>query len=158
MKRSIGFFLVGLMLGELDPIGWSAWKLIERKLPSIKEQSLAAPSPFEEIPSAAWLAESEHAYVVEDTYAPTAPIHLLVIPKKRYRTILEPEPEVLGEMVDLARRAAREKGIAESGFRITVNTNPHGAQTVYHLHMHVRGGRQLREPLLPIIWGRLSQL
>jgi histidine triad (HIT) family protein len=154
MKRALLFFLAGLLVGELDPIGWAAWKLLERQLPQVKQQPLAAPSPFEEMPPSRWVAESEHAYVIEDTYAPTSAIHLLVVPKQRYVNVLEPTPEVLGEMLDLARRAARERNIAESGFRIVINTNPQGGQTVYHLHMHVKGGEQLREPLLRSLWER----
>jgi histidine triad (HIT) family protein len=158
MKRALAFFLAGLFVGELDPIGWAVWQVLERQLPRVKQKSLAAPSPFQEMPPSTWIAESEHAYVLEDRYAPTAPIHLLVIPKQRYATILEPEVEVLGEMLDLARNAAHQQGIAESGFRVIINTNPRGSQTVYHLHMHVKGGRQLREPLLPYVWSRLAHL
>ena len=158
MKRALAFFVAGLVVGELDPIGWLAWQVLERRLPDVKQRSLAAPSPFEEMPRSRWLAESEHAYVVEDRYAPTAPVHLLVVPKRRYASILETPPEVLGEMLELARAAARQKGIAESGSRVTINTNPHASQTVYHLHMHVKGGQQLREPLLPYLWGRLTHL
>jgi histidine triad (HIT) family protein len=158
MKRALAFFLAGLFVGELDPIGWAVWQVLERQLPRVKQKSLAAPSPFQEMPPSTWIAESEHAYVVEDRYAPTAPIHLLVIPKQRDSTILEPEVEVLGEMLDLARNAAHQQGIAESGFRVIINTNPRGSQTVYHLHMHVKGGRQLREPLLPYVWSRLAHL
>lgn len=110
------------------------------------------------MPPTAWRAESEHAYVVEDHYAPTAPVHLLVIPIERFPSILEAPPEVLREMLDLARSAAREYGIAESGLRIIINTNPQGGQTVYHLHMHGKGGQQLREPLMPYIWSRGTQL
>jgi histidine triad (HIT) family protein len=158
MKRALVLLATGLLIGELDPIGWTAWKLLEHQLPRIKQQSLAAPSPFAAISPSSWLAESEHAYVVEDRYAPTAPVHLLVVPKQRYGSVLEPSPEVLGEMLDLARRAAGQAGIAEAGFRIVINTNPHGSQTVYHLHMHVKGGHQLREPLLPFLWSRLTHL
>src|SRR5262245_17675280 len=154
MKRAILFFLLGLFVGELDPVGWAAWKLLERELPVMKQKSLAAPSPFEQIPASKWIAESEHAYVIEDDYAPLAAVHLLVVPKQRFLNVLEPTPEVLGEMLDLARRAARERNIAESGFRIVINTNPQGGQTVYHLHMHVRGGEQMREPLLRYLWER----
>jgi histidine triad (HIT) family protein len=158
VKRALVFLVAGIVVGELDPMGWAVWQVLERQLPRVKQESLAAPSPFEEMPSSAWLAESEHAYVVQNRYAPTAPVHLLVVPKRRYSSILEPAPEILGEMLDLARSAAREQGIAESGFRITINTNPHGPQTVYHLHMHVAGGRQLREPLLPFLWSRMTRL
>jgi histidine triad (HIT) family protein len=156
MRPAFVLFVVGLLVGELDPFGWATWKVLEGQLPRIKERSLASPSPFERIPRSSWLAESEHAYVVEDQYAPTAPVHLLVVPKQRYTSVLEPPTEVLGEMLDLARNAARERKIADSGFRIIINTNPQGGQTVYHLHMHVKGGEQLREPVLPYLWSRLT--
>ena len=156
MKRALVFCLAGFLIGELDPVGWAAWRIIEARLPAIQRQSMAEPSPFEKMPSSRWISESKSAYVIEDQYAPVAPVHLLVIPKKRYTSLLDPPAEVLGEMLDLARRAAHDRGIAESGFRITINTNPHGAQSVYHLHMHVTGGKQLSEPLLPLLWGRLT--
>jgi histidine triad (HIT) family protein len=156
MSRALMLFLAGFLIGELDPLGWTVWRVLEARLPAIKQQSMAGPSPFEKMPSSRWIAESERAYVIEDRYAPSAPVHLLVIPKQRYASLLEPPPELLGEMLDLARRAARDRGIAESGFRITINTNPQGAQSVYHLHMHVTGGKQLSEPLLPLLWGRLT--
>jgi histidine triad (HIT) family protein len=156
MRRSVAFFIIGVLIGELDPLGWAAWKVLERQLTHVKERSVASPSPFEQMPRTRWLAESEHAYVVQDLYAPTAPVDLLVIPKDRYLSVLEPAKEVLGEMLDLARNAARQHDIADSGFRIIINTNPQGGQTVYHLHMHVKGGEQLREPLLPLLWSRLT--
>lgn len=156
MRRAIAFFVAGVVVGELDPLGWATWEVLERQLSRIKDRSVASPSPFDQMPRARWLAESEHAYVVEDLYAPTAPVHLLVIPKQRYTTVLEPPTEVLGGMLDLARSAARERNIADSGFRIIINTNPQGGQTVYHLHMHVKGGEQLRESLLPVLWGRVA--
>ena len=71
---------------------------------------------------------------------------MLVIPKQRVTSLLEAPPEVLSEMLVLARDAARTRGIAEDGFRVVINTNPRGAQSVYHLHMHVLGGRQMRWP------------
>ena len=131
MKRALVVFFAGLITGQLDPVGWAAWRIIEARLPAIKEASIAEASPFQEMPRSRWIAESENAYVVEDTYAPSAPVHLLVIPRRRYVSVLEPPAEVLGEMLELAREAARDRGIAESGFRITINTNPHGGQTVY---------------------------
>lgn len=94
--------------------------------------------------------------MIEDLYAPSAPVHLLVIPKARYPSMLEAPQDLLGEMFVLARRSARDRGIANSGFRITINTNPHGSQTVYHPHVHVRGGTQLTGPLLPVLWGWLT--
>ena len=157
MKRTLLIFAAGLLIGQLDPTGFVAWQLIEDRLPEVKASSLAAPSPFETMPRSRWIAESEHAFVIEDRYAPTAPEHLLVIPKKRITSLLEASPSLLGEMLELARDVARQRGIAESGFRVVINTNPQGGQTVYHLHMHVKGGRQMRERLLPLLWSRLTR-
>jgi histidine triad (HIT) family protein len=156
MKSAAIFLVAGFLIGELDPVGWAAWRVIGERLSAMKQQSMTEPSPFDLMPPSRWIAESENAYVIEDLYAPTAPIHLLVIPKTRYTSVLDPPTEVLGEMLELARRVARERGIAESGFRITINTNPQGAQSVYHLHIHVTGGEQLSQPLLPLLWGRLT--
>jgi histidine triad (HIT) family protein len=74
---------------------------------------------------------------------PQAPVHLLVIPKKRVPTLLQAPSELVGEMFELAKRVARQEGIAEDGFRIIINTHPFGGQTVYHFHIHVLGGREL---------------
>lgn len=105
----------------------------------------ARPSPFESLPQDQWIAESANAYVIRD-HKPQAPVHLLVIPKKRVPTLLQATPELLGEMLDLARKAAEQEGIARDGFRIVINTHPRGSQSVYHLHMHVLGGRQMTWP------------
>lgn len=155
MKRASIFFVAGLLIGHLDPIGFMAWQFLEARLPEVKANSLATSSPFEAMPGSRWIAESERAFVIEDQYAPTAPVHLLVIPKERVTSLLEAPAPLLGEMLELARDAARARGISDSGFRVLINTNPQGGQTVYHLHMHVKGGHQLREPLLPLIWSRL---
>jgi len=155
MRRGILLFLAGLAIGELGPLEWVTWRVVAARLPAIKSQSLAAPSPFQSLPHSRWIAESPNAYVIEDPYDAQAPVHLLVIPKQRYTSLLEAPPELLGEMLVLARTAAAERRIAESGFRLIVNTNPHGAQTTYHLHMHVLGGAQQTWPLLPYLRGHL---
>ncbi|MEN6543553.1 HIT domain-containing protein [Parvibaculum sp.] len=136
--------LAAFGIGQLDPIGEAYWKLAEWKLPQIKAESLSKPSPFEGIPHEKWIGESEHAFAVNDIH-PVAPVHFLVIPKHRYTSILETPPEVVSEMVQLGLKLARERGITDSGFRIVINTNPQGSQTVYHLHMHFIGGRQMRD-------------
>ncbi|MCP3984678.1 MAG: HIT domain-containing protein [bacterium] len=158
-KRTLALlFLAGLLIGESDPVGHAAWRLIGAWLPGLKVDSLAAPSPFEQLPESRWIAETEHAFAIEDRYAPMAPVHLLVISKERYASILDAPEPVMGEMLALARDLARDHQIAEDGFRIMINTNPKGTQTVYHLHVHVMGGRQMTEPLLHILWGRLTHL
>ena len=77
---------------------------------------------------------------------PQAPTHMLIIPKKHYATVnelTEAEIDLPGKLVLRARTLASEKGIAESGYRLIMNCNAQGGQTVYHIHMHLLGGRQL---------------
>ena len=100
------------------------------------------PSPFESIPESEWVAQSENAFVIK-AKSPQAPVHLLVIPKKRIPTILQASEELIGEMFSLARKAAKENAIAQDGFRVIINTHPYGGQGVYHLHIHVLGGKEL---------------
>ena len=158
MKGLVLAFGLGLVVGEIDPVGWAAWQWIERQMPAFKEESLASDSPFLRMPRSRWIAESPRAFAIENRYAPMAPVHLLVVPKERYPSLLETPDEVLGELLGLARRVARERGIDEAGFRIVINTNPLGGQTVYHTHVHVKGGEQVREPLLRMAWSRLRHL
>ncbi len=77
---------------------------------------------------------------------PQAPVHILVVPNKEIPTVDDVTPEdeaVLGHMFVVARQIAREQGIAENGYRLIVNCREDGGQEVYHLHMHLLGGRQL---------------
>lgn len=77
---------------------------------------------------------------------PQAPIHILVLPKRHIATLndLSDEDQMLcGYLPLTARRIAREKGIDESGYRVVMNCNSEGGQTVYHIHLHLLGGRQL---------------
>lgn len=77
---------------------------------------------------------------------PQAPTHVLIIPRAHIATVndlTESEIPLPGKLVLRARAIAAEKGIADSGYRLIMNCNPEGGQTVYHLHMHLLGGRQL---------------
>jgi histidine triad (HIT) family protein len=77
---------------------------------------------------------------------PRAPTHVLIVPNEPVATVADVEERheaALGRMFTVARRIAEEDGIAESGFRLIINTRDHGGQEVYHLHMHVLGGRPL---------------
>lgn len=105
----------------------------------------AKPSPFENIAPERYVAESDHAFAVRDKY-PQAPVHLLVIPKKRIPTILQASPELVSEMIGLAQKVAKQEGLENDGFRLVINTHPLGGQGVYHLHIHVLGGRQMKWP------------
>jgi histidine triad (HIT) family protein len=101
---------------------------------------------FDQVSKDKWVLESDNAYVIEDI-APKAPIHLLVISKRVLPTILDADKELLGEMLDLGKQAAVKYGIDQTGFRTVINTHPEGGQGVYHIHMHILGGRQMRKPL-----------
>ena len=75
-----------------------------------------------------------------------APTHILIIPNKLIPTVDDVTPEdepALGRMFTAASKIARAEGIAEDGYRLLVNCRRHGGQEVYHLHMHLLGGRPL---------------
>ena len=78
---------------------------------------------------------------------PQTPVHVLVIPKVEIATVNDIKPEqaeLVGKMVLAAQKIAADEGIAEDGFRIVINCNRHGCQEVFHLHLHLLGGRQMR--------------
>ncbi|UCH38776.1 MAG: histidine triad nucleotide-binding protein [Gammaproteobacteria bacterium] len=78
---------------------------------------------------------------------PQAPTHVLIVPKVEIATVNDIKPEqaeLIGNLVLVAQKIALDEGIAEDGFRLVVNCNRHGCQEVFHLHMHLVGGRQLR--------------
>jgi histidine triad (HIT) family protein len=82
---------------------------------------------------------------------PAAPVHILIVPTKAIATAddIEDEDEsLIGHMFIVARDIARQQGVAKSGYRLIVNCNPDSGQEVYHLHMHLIGGRPLG-PLVP---------
>ena len=90
--------------------------------------------------------ESESAIAFRDIN-PQAPVHVLIIPKVELATVNDIEPEhaeLLGKLLLTAKKIAADEGIAEDGFRLVINCNRHGCQEVFHLHMHLVGGRQLR--------------
>jgi histidine triad (HIT) family protein len=83
--------------------------------------------------------------------SPAAPVHILIVPNIEIPTtndILPEQEQLLGHLFIVAKQIAQEQGIAESGYRLIVNCRDDGGQEVYHLHMHLVGGRKLG-PLLP---------
>ncbi len=91
--------------------------------------------------------EDEQVYAFHDI-DPKAPVHFLVIPKKHIATLDDLQEEdklVAGHILLTAQRLAKELG-CEDGFRVVMNCNELGGQTVYHIHMHVLGQRQLDWP------------
>ena len=113
-----------------------------------------APTIFDKIIAkqipAAILYEDETALAFRDV-SPQAPVHFLVIPKHRSgltqlsRATPAHEP-LLGHLLAVAATVAKQEGLGESGFRVTVNDGPDACQSVFHLHLHVMGGRQLGWP------------
>ncbi len=80
---------------------------------------------------------------------PQAPTHILIVPKKVIPTINDIAPEdapLVGELFVVAAQLAREEGIADDGYRTVFNCNTHGGQEVYHIHLHLLGGRQMTWP------------
>jgi len=75
---------------------------------------------------------------------PMAPVHVLIIPKKHVKSVMELGAEdsgLVAHMFEVAKKLADDLGIAEKGFRLTINTGEDGGQAVKHLHMHLMGGR-----------------
>ena len=78
--------------------------------------------------------------------SPQAPVHILIVPNKAIPTandVTEADEAVLGHMLIVAKQIAAEQGVAADGYRLIINCNQHGGQEVYHLHMHLLGGRPL---------------
>ncbi len=89
--------------------------------------------------------EDDLVMAFHDIY-PKAPVHILIVPKRHITSLAHVTPEdepVLGRMLYVARLIAERKGILQSGFRVIINTGRHGGQEIYHLHLHVLGGRPL---------------
>lgn len=92
--------------------------------------------------------EDEHVVAFHDLN-PQAPVHMLVIPKKHISTSNDIQPddaELVGRMFLAAQQIARDKGISESGYRKVMNCNAEAGQTVFHIHLHVLGGRPMGWP------------
>lgn len=80
---------------------------------------------------------------------PQAPHHLLIIPKQHIATINDTDSkdeQLLGRMVLTARKLAKTEQISDQGYRLVFNVNPGGGQEVYHIHLHLLGGRQMTWP------------
>ena len=77
---------------------------------------------------------------------PQAPVHILIVPKGHYDSVVDAPAEIVGHMSKIAVKLAEQEGIAEKGFRVVMNTGEDGGQSVKHLHMHLLGGRSLKWP------------
>ena len=80
---------------------------------------------------------------------PTAPVHVLIIPKEHIATLNdleEKDTQTIGELILAAKKIANDKGISESGYRTVFNCNKDAQQTVFHIHLHLIAGRQMTWP------------
>lgn len=92
--------------------------------------------------------EDEHVLAFNDIN-PQAPTHVLIIPKKHIATlndIEETDLALIGRLQFIAAKLAEQRGFAEQGYRVVMNCNEEGGQTVYHIHMHLMGGRRFTWP------------
>ena len=90
--------------------------------------------------------EDDFVFAINDIN-PVARIHMLVIPKKRIDTLNQMNEEdtaLLGHMILIAKNLAKEQKIDDTGYRILMNTNSDAGQTIYHIHLHLIGGEELK--------------
>lgn len=92
--------------------------------------------------------QDDRCIVISDIN-PQAPTHVLVIPREHLESLDEasrPDEPMLGHLLRTAARVANEKGLSESGYRTVINTGAGAGQSVFHLHVHVLGGRPMNWP------------
>jgi histidine triad (HIT) family protein len=108
-------------------------------MPTLFERIIAREVP------ATIVHEDDRAIAFLDIH-PRAPVHILIVPKKPIPTandIADTDEALIGHLFTVARDLARKHDIAANGYRLIINCNQHGGQEVYHLHVHLVGGRQL---------------
>jgi histidine triad (HIT) family protein len=85
-----------------------------------------------------------------DDIHPMAPVHVIIIPKRHIETLMDVTADnmkAVSSLINAAREVARVKGIDKRGFRTVINCNEEGGQVIFHLHMHVLGGKKLKDEL-----------
>jgi histidine triad (HIT) family protein len=92
------------------------------------------------------VAETDECVAFRDIN-PQAPVHVLVIPREHVASLNEArDPALVGRLALVAADIAKREGIAESGYRTVINTNASAGQTVFHIHLHLLGGRRMEWP------------
>lgn len=92
--------------------------------------------------------EDDQVLAFEDIH-PQAPTHCLIIPKQHIATLNDLQADnaqLIGYMTLTAKQLAQDKGLAEDGYRLVFNCNEQGGQTVFHIHLHLLGGRSMQWP------------
>lgn len=85
--------------------------------------------------------------------APSAPVHILIVPNREIPTVndlTEADAPLIAHMVLTAKMLAEREGVSERGYRLVLNVNPEGGQVVYHVHLHLMGGRPLGSAAKPV--------
>ena len=99
-----------------------------------------------EIP-AEFLYEDEHVVAIRDIH-PQAPVHVLFLPRQAFATLNDvpaDQPEIVGRLLVAAATYAKREGFADRGYRVVMNVNGEGGQTVFHVHLHLLAGHALRD-------------
>jgi histidine triad (HIT) family protein len=92
------------------------------------------------------VAENEHCVAFRDIN-PQAPVHMLVIPREHIASLNETtDAAMIGQLHLMAAQLAKSEGLAERGYRTVINTNAEAGQTVFHIHLHLLGGRRMKWP------------
>lgn len=91
-----------------------------------------------------FLHEDDEIVAFRDIH-PQAPVHILIVPKAHIIALadLKNDTAIIGRMAGVVNTLAEREGLSQSGYRVVINCGPEGGQTVWHLHMHLLGGRQL---------------
>ena len=100
-----------------------------------------------EIPAS--IVYEDDAVVAFNDINPQGPTHVLVVPKRHIESLNELQPgddQIVGELIRRAAAIAKERGVSAGGFRTVFNTNGDGGQTVFHIHVHLLGGRRMQWP------------
>lgn len=117
-----------------------------------KAAKLAKPSPFEGVIANAGIDGNRELEYEDDeivAFEPLrlqAPVHLLIVPKRRIPTLndlTEEDALLVGKMILVAQQLAKKHGIDETGYRLAFNTNEDSGQSVFHIHLHLLGGKKL---------------
>jgi len=141
--QKILFFSVVFILGIT--FGWSQSQMYQKnKADKIKQGSVFTKIINRELPATIIYEDSDILAFVP--LRSQAPIHLLIVPKKEIHTIndvTEEDTLLLGKLFLVAKKLAKEKGISETGYRLSMNINEDAGQSVFHLHMHLLGGHKL---------------
>ncbi len=91
-----------------------------------------------------FLFENDNVVVFRDIN-PHAPVHLLIVPKRHIRSVndlVDTDDQILAELIMVAKDMAAKEGVAESGYKLLYNVEKGGGQVIFHLHLHLMGGRK----------------